>query len=288
MDTILENNELRIKISAAGAELTSVFNKQNKQEYLWQADKKWWPRHAPVLFPIVGKLKNDSYSINGNSYTLPQHGFARDKNFQLHEKQNNAVTYILKDDESTLQIYPYHFSLKIIYTLSGKKLTIGYEVKNTGKQQMYFSIGAHPGFICPMQEDEKFTDYYLEFEKAETLDRHLLENGLFKGVTESIFSNDDILKLNYDLFAKDAIVLKNLQSKYLYLKSNKSGYSLKFDFAGFPYLGIWTKPGAPFLCIEPWFGIADYKNSDGELAQKEGIISLIANEVFSASYSIEI
>lgn len=284
----IENDLLSVEIALAGAELKTIYHKKKKSEYLWQGSNEWWPRRAPVLFPIVGKLNNNAYTANGTTFSLAQHGFARDKEFSVYEKSEDAIVFILQSDDALLKIYPYPFTLKVSYTLKKTTLHVGYEVENLSRQLMYFSIGAHPGFNCPLSNHEVFSDYYLEFEKAETLDRYLLDEGLFNGRTERVLTDERILNLNYELFIKDAIVFKNLQSSFLLLKSKSSDYCLQFKFAEFPYLGIWTKPGAPFLCIEPWCGIADQKEFHGELKDKEGIITLTAGEVFSKSFAVTI
>ena len=284
----LENDLLRIRIAHAGAELSSVWHKGNRKEYLWQGDPAFWPRKAPVLFPAVGKLKENSYTYAGAGFSLPQHGFARDREFSVLHKSDTAITFVLRSDEASMKAYPFPFELKIGYELEGTGLAVRYEVQNTGKSPMYFSIGAHPGFTCPLHDNEKISDYYLEFEEAETLDRHLLDEGLFNGRTERVMTDQKILELDEELFAKDAIVFKDMRSSQMILKSKRSDYRLTFRFPGFPYFGIWKKPGAPFICLEPWLGIADSIHHTGEIEKKEGIIRLEAQEGFSVAYSIGI
>jgi galactose mutarotase-like enzyme len=287
MNHKIENEFFRVEVNSSGAELMSVFSKTVNKELLWQGDKQWWPRKAPVLFPIVGKLKNDTYSFNGNQYQLAQHGFARDKNFTLIGSDEQKLIYALESDNDTLQKYPFRFRLILTYELKERSLITHYKVENHDKQPMYFSIGAHPGFICPLYTDQTLNDYYLEFEHKEQLERYLLENGCLNGQTESIGTDTRILELNEDQFAKDAIVLKNLQSQSLVLRNKKNSYSLKMTFKDFPYFGIWKKPGSPFLCLEPWCGIADNTGHKGEITNKEGINRLLAGEKFERSFSIE-
>jgi galactose mutarotase-like enzyme len=284
----LENDLLSITADNSGAELRSLFYKPEQKEFLWQGNAAWWPRSAPILFPIVGKLNNNTYRFKGITYQLPQHGFARDHEFLLTEKHTNKIVFTLHSNEATLKAYPFEFVLLISYELFGNRLITSYEVKNTGKQDMYFSIGAHPGFNCPFNNNEHFSDYFLEFEKEETLDRYLLNEGTFKGNTERVMTSTKILPLHEELFLKDAIVFKNMQSTFVNLKSKLSGSSLKFEFKDFPYFGIWTKPGATFICLEPWCGIADNKDFNGDLKEKEGIIRLPQGNNFIRSYSIEI
>jgi galactose mutarotase-like enzyme len=285
----IENNFLRISVKARGAELASIFNKKNQQEYLWQGDINHWPRQAPVLFPVVGKLKENKYIAEGKAWSLSQHGFARDKDFQIIDKKNDSLTFSLQSSEETLRIYPYKFELIIKYLLVKNKLTTQYNIVNKDDKTIWFSIGAHPGFNCPLNGTENFSDYYIEFEKNETLERHLLTDGLFDGRKEVVLNNERILNLSEDIFLKDALVFKNLASSSLKLKSRKSDYEFTFEFKGFPFLGIWSKKeGAPFICIEPWFGIADKNNFEGELKDKAGILSLEKGKIFDCGFWIEI
>ncbi|MCE3279072.1 MAG: Aldose 1-epimerase [Bacteroidetes bacterium] len=282
------NDLLNIEVSVSGAELSSIYHIPSKKQYLWQGGEKWWPRRAPVLFPVVGKLKDNTFQVNGEKYNLGQHGFARDKDFSLIERNNNKLVFSLSSDESTLKVYPFHFELLIIYEIRSNCLQITYQVKNKDQKEIFFSIGAHPGFNCPVNKDELFSDYYLEFEETESLDRHLLEGGLFTGLTEPVMIDSNRIDLSYELFAKDAIVFKNMKSTSIYLKSKKNKHSLKFNFSDFPYFGIWTKPGAPFICLEPWCGIADNQYFEGELKDKEGIIGLDTGSSFLRSYLVEV
>jgi galactose mutarotase-like enzyme len=282
----IENDFLKIEVSSSGAELKSILNKRDQKEYLYQGNTPYWPRRAPVLFPIVGKLNQNKYRYNGRVYEMGQHGFARDKNFELLDKRSDAVLFSLKSSLETYKVYPFEFELQIRYSLVVNRLLVDYEVINTDKNDLLFTIGAHPGFVCPLNSNEKFSDYYIEFQREETADRFLLDDGLFNGKTEKILNNEKVLNLSDDLFKKDAIVLKDLKSYSLKLKSHTSSYQLKIDFSGFRYLGIWKKPEAPFLCIEPWVGIADKKNFNGEMKEKEGIKKLKEGERFTAGFMV--
>lgn len=284
----IENDFLKVEVNALGAELKSIVNKKNQKEYLWQAHPAFWARRAPVLFPIVGKLKNNNYLSEDKCWELGQHGFARDTIFQLSDKTNNSLTYSTKKSSESLKVYPYRFELRIQYELKENTLSVRYEVRNEDDKSIYFSIGGHPGFNCPIYPGEKFTDYYIEFEKAETADRHLLTDGLFNGKTGKFLNNEKRMNLSEDPFLADAIVLKNLNSDFLKLKSTKSDYELTFHFRGFPYLGIWKKPEAPFICIEPWFGLADRTDFNGTFEEREGVVALPEGEKFVCAYSVEI
>ena len=283
----IENDFYKILISSTGAEMHSVFSKKLNKELLWQADSAVWARHAPVLFPIVGKLKADSYLCEEKEYSLSQHGFARDMDFELISQSQSAIVFELKSTDGTLTKFPFSFSLQITYKLESEKLHCNYKVKNTGASAMYFSIGAHPGFICPLHENESLTDYTITFEKEETAQRCLLEAGLFNDKRENVIENNKYIHLSQTLFEKDAIVLKHLSSQALQLHSKK--YTLNFFWYNMPYFGIWAKKENPaFICLEPWAGLADSTSTSGNIKEKEGIITLSPDCVFECGFGISV
>ena len=286
----LENQLLCIKIHDKGAELHSIYEKKEKLEYLWQGDEKFWPRHAPVLFPIVGKVNGNVYKVCGMEYSLPQHGLARDLDFKLIEEDSHSLLFELAYSEETLKVYPYKFKFRIGYQLTENTLKIKYRVINQDDRDIYFSLGAHPGFNCPLYSEEKFEDYYLEFEENESVHTMCLnEKGYFKRETKSLLNNEKKIALNYDLFKDDALVFKNLKSQSICLKGSKNSKGLEVNFKGFPFLGIWTKnSGAPFVCIEPWYGHADFEDFNGEFKDKSGIVKLEKGKDFNAEMSISI
>ncbi len=289
MITTLENAFIKVEVSEQGAELQRIFHKQYHIEYLWQGEASIWPRKAPVLFPIVGKVKNNTYTYNNNSYSLPQHGFARDQAFELVSSTGRSCTYRLKNTAETLRIFPFEFELDIIYSVEESTLTVAYRVHNpSGKNELFFSIGAHPGFRCPLVEGEIFEDYYLEFEKAEKLHRILLDGGLRGDETEAVTLINNKLPLSVDLFGpKDAIVVSGLNSERISLKSTKSKHGLHFNYEKYPWFGIWSKPG-PFVCLEPWMGVADDIHSSGDFTKKESIQKLKPQSEVQYSYSMEV
>ncbi len=281
------NQHLKAKFQSKGAELTSLIKIETGQEYIWQADPAHWGRHTPVLFPIVGRLKNDQFIHEGKSYAMSQHGFARDKEFALVNQSDSSITFSLLSSAETLEEYPFEFELCITYSLTENALTTKYEVKNAGKREMHFSIGGHPAFKCAMTLAGTRSDYHLLFDKEESAATHMLEDGTFNGETASIL-NSNRLDITDDLFDQDALVFKNLNSSKVTLVSKDRKW-LTFDFNGFPYLGIWSKNRrSPFVCIEPWFGLADHKNHNGQLMDKEGINSLASSERFECQYSVAI
>ncbi len=282
----ISNDQLQVEIKHFGAELCSIKNNAGI-EFLWQAEKVW-PRHAPVLFPIVGRIKGDVYHLNEQAYSLTQHGFARDKNFEKVNSTTNEITFKLCADDDTLSKYPFQFELYITYRLQKNILEVYYKVCNFSESVMPFSIGAHPGFCCPINTDEQFEDYEIVFSENELLETALLQSGLFNGEKEVLHSNQKSISLTKNTFDKDALVFENLRSSFVSLHSKKSGAYVKVSLDGFPYLGIWSKPAAPFVCIEPWCGLADSTTSDGNLFDKKGINLLEPKQVFERSYTIEV
>lgn len=285
----MENQWLKVSTKAEGAELTSILLKKDNTEYLWQGDPKIWGRHAPILFPIVGRLKENRCTIDGKEYHMTQHGFARDMTFDILEESEEHILYQLTSNEDTLKYYPYRFQLRVEYILKEKSIIVKYSVKNIDDQKIYFSIGAHPGFNCPLLEGESMEDYVLEFEKEEVLDKMCLDNGLILEEKQPFLNHEKTISLTKDLFINDALIVENTASKSITLKSTKSNKSVCVTFDEFRYLGIWSKPeGAPFVCIEPWLGIADYKDKTVDFKDKAGILSLDPEEESQCSYIISI
>jgi galactose mutarotase-like enzyme len=284
--SILQNDSLKLAVNLQGAELTSVRDLKDDTEYLWQADPSFWGRHAPVLFPIVGRLKDDQFQHRGQAYHLTQHGFARDLPFVPQQAPEGSLTYRLQATPETKQRYPFDFQLDITYTLEGRDLRVAYEVSNLGAEPMPFSIGAHPAFRCPLVAGERFEDYDFVLAQAETVDRHLLAGGLYTGEVERVLPQGDHLPLEGELFQRDALVFHDLASEWVALRSRQSGREVRMYIAGFPYFGLWTKPGAPFVCLEPWQGLADYQRASGHLSDKVGIILLMPEQTHRASYRV--
>mgnify|MGYP000638754215 FL=1 len=260
----LENEKVKITISKQGAELHNITSKVDGTEYLWNRNKRYWSYSAPVLFPIVGKVKNGTYKVDGKEYNLPQHGLARLKEFEMIEKTDNKIIFELVASEETLKVYPYKFSLKIAYTLVENGVVTEYIVENTDNKMIYFSIGAHPAFMCPMVAGEIIDDYYLSLMKKKIVDIiPISEQGYIKRERKQYLVDNNIIPLNFDVFKGDALVFDSLKSNKISLKSVNHDKVLTMDFTGFPYMGLWTKAtGAPFVCIEPWYGHADFEDFD--------------------------
>ncbi|SMO48544.1 aldose 1-epimerase family protein [Solitalea koreensis] len=282
----LQNENLTIKVKTRGAELCSIIDNKTGLEYIWEGDPAFWGKHAPILFPIVGKLKNDTYFFNGNEYKMTQHGLARDLDFELSVSTSSSLQFTLKSSAETKKIYPFDFKLDVVFTLNQYILSVTSCVTNTGADEMYFSIGYHPAFKIPLSEQESYDDYSLEFNEVENLKRWNVEGGLIGNEGSQILNQEQKIPLTRKLFEQDAIVLKRLASDEINIKSSIGNHGVTFRFKDFPYFGIWSKTGADFVCLEPWQGIADKVDTNQNLTEKEGIIKLFANEQFQCGYSV--
>lgn len=281
----IQNNLLSVSIKSKGAELDSIYHKGFDMEYLWSADPAYWSKKSPVLFPIVGTLKNNSYHYQGKSYPLSRHGFAREMEFAVTQQAADSITFSITGNEKTEAVFPFSFSFSIRYSLDASQLSVSYLVENTGGDTMYFSVGGHPAFKLPLVGGTSYDDYVLEFNQAETAGRWPISaNGLIEADPLPFFQDTKVVPLRKALFNRDAIVLKHLNSNTVKLVSNATNHGLNFCFEGFPYLGLWAAPGADFVCIEPWCGIADSINASGEWPDKEGLESLAAGKTFERNW----
>lgn len=283
----LQNDVLKITVADRGAELKSITALFDGTEYLFDSDPTWWKYSSPVLFPIVGKVNGGKYRAEGKEYTLPQHGFARTTDFEFAGGAENKISFELRWNEDTIKIYPYKFELEISFELIGNEVKVGWKVVNVDDKEIYFSIGAHPALRCPIVAGETFEDCYLKFNVAEKSSRlPLAANGSL--THDRIPTLDGIeLDLNYPLFKGDALVIDDLNSDEVSVCSRKSSKSVTLRAKNFPYWGFWTpaQGGAPFICIEPWHGHADYIDFAGELKDKEGIKKLSVGKIFETSMS---
>ena len=250
MNYEIKNEYIKAKIKSFGAELNSLQKIDDSLEYIWQGDKEFWARHSPILFPIDGRLKNDSYFYKNQKYNMSQHGFARDKEFEIVEKKDDFIEFKLSSDEKTLKIYPFSFELYLSYKLERNSLIVSYKVINKSDEKMLFSIGAHPAFNWSLEKDLKKEDYFLEFEINNSKRYFLNELGLVFDSIDLKFE-DKKLFLNEELFKNDALVFNDLNIKNLTFKNIRNENFIKLNFENFAYLGIWSKPsGSPFLCIK--------------------------------------
>jgi galactose mutarotase-like enzyme len=282
----IANSQLTVRVNEKGAELQSI--QLNGLEYLWQADIKYWGKHSPVLFPIVGELKDGKYIFDNKEYALSRHGFARDKVFEAKQTSEASVILTLRSTIETLVVYPFQFIFRVQYEIKQHTVFCSYIVENAGNNDMYFSVGGHPAFRIPLSENSQYTDYSLKFDNDTTLKRYVLHNGLTGDDTETITLDEKRLRLHPSLFYDDAIVLKHINSKQIKLYSDKDAHGLTCMFEAFPYFGIWASKDAPFVCLEPWCGIADNIHHNYQLTDKEGINQLVAGETWQRTWSVEL
>jgi len=285
----IKNNKVSASFKTKGAEMISF--KTANLEYVWQADPKVWSRHAPILFPIVGRLKDYEYHYKGKTYAMEQHGFARDNDFKVVEKTETSITFEQVSTKKSREIYPFNFVLQVKYTLIEKTLQTEYRIKNPSvSEDLYFSIGAHPAFNCPFENGQKRSDYQLVFDKKLAPKYHINQNGLYAGDSLNIFKKKGVMNLPDTIFDKGSLTFSpNVFSKVTFVHQPTQKAYLSVAFEGFPYLGIWsTNNNSPFVCIEPWYGITDRKDHNKDYTQKEGIMKLRPNETFSCSFIIEI
>jgi len=275
-------------IESHGAELKSFKLLKNNEEFMWKADPKFWGRTSPVLFPIVGGLKDGKYSHHGITYEMGQHGIARDNEFKVISHGENKIVFLFESNEETLKNYPFEFKLYMEYSLKNGCLSIEYRVENASHEDIYFSIGAHPAFNTPTDENVKFSDYYLEFEKNETASRFPLEGRNISRNTINFLEDTKIIELREDMFKDDALIFKNLDSKNVSLKCKKNTRVVTMDYSNFEYIAFWNKVGAEFVCLEPWNGIADFVDASGKLEEKDGIIKLEGQGKYKTVLKIEI
>lgn len=285
----LENDRLVVQVNKKGAELAGIRSKENGLEYLWEADPTYWGRHSSILYPIVGRVFEDQYKYKGEDFQMKQHGLAR--NLAFNEVQANALhlELILHSNEETLRQYPFPFVFRAIYDLMDNEIAITYKIENPAESIAYFSVGAHPAFKCPLLPGEQRSDYRLVFNQSEKAERQLLEGGFRSGEKSLVLEESDTLPITNDLFDQDALIFEDMQSQEVSLE-NKSGQRFwTFDFSGFPYLGIWSKNAeAPFVCIEPWFGVADKIGGYSDLSEKEGILALEGGKSFQCTHKVKI
>jgi galactose mutarotase-like enzyme len=284
----LQNTKLKANFSELGAELISLVNLTTGKEIIWQGNPDFWSGQSPVLFPTVGALKDDRYIFDGQTYEMPRHGFARRKVFEVKNSSENEVIFQLNSDDETLAFYSFEFSLEIRYTLTENKLTVSYQVKNKSEKEMYFSLGAHPGFAVDTENGLKYDDYEIAFSDDEQLEIHPLMDNLISKETQTIELKNKALPLSYELFAKDALVMTTMKSKELILRNNQNENQVIFTFSNFPYFGIWAAKNADFVCLEPWQGIADLEDHNQELTEKFGILKLGINEEWKGDWAVEI
>lgn len=287
----IANEFLTVEINPLGAELTSLKGNVSGLEYLWQADPSVWKRHAPVLFPFVGRSKNDQYTYQGKTYPMGQHGFARDRQFEVEESGDQKAVFLLKSDEASLAIYPFEFELRVSYQVQDMHLVVNYDVKNTASTApMYFSIGGHPGFKVPMTADTQFDDYFVDYRPQKSRVKIPLQ-GAFINLNERTLAPTDVATdISHDLFKDDAMIyeLKG-QENVFSIRSEKTPHAISMKLSA-PFIGVWSPHPTEgnLVCLEPWWGIADDVAATGELSEKFGVNQLAPQATFNANYEITV
>lgn len=281
----IKNEYLTVKIKSFGAELSSLKDTENT-EYIWQGDKKYWGRQAPLLFPIIGKLTNDTTNFDGIGYSIPMHGFIRDYEFNLVEKTENSITLECNSNDETLKSFPFEFEFSTIYTLKEKSLIQTFHVKNCGRKKMYFALGGHTGFNCPMKSREKFEDYAIEFIKVSSIrDSQVDESEKFR------LSREENFQLSYPTFSAGVLSFENLEANGLKFINRNTNKGLQINYENFNFLGIWTpeRINSSFICIEPWIGMLKNKvDKSIEFKDNMGLACISPDEDFVKSYSVTI
>ena len=284
----LENMNLKVTINQKGAEVSRVLSKEKGTEYMWNADSAYWNRTAPVLFPIVGSLKDKKYTAEGKEYTMSQHGFARDMDFKFVKQNNKSIIFRLDSNEFTKELYPYDFSLEVSYKLEGYKLTTCWKVINKDERAMHFQIGGHPAFMCPVDKKTQQSDYFIAFDTDKPLKYKLLKDGLVSEDGGELITEDGVIRIDEHMFDNDALIFEGQGVKRVELcKPNKMVYvSVTFDA---PLFVIWSPAGknAPFVCIEPWYGRADKTDFSGTIADRDYDNVLAAGESFEAEFTVD-
>ncbi|GBG94880.1 aldose 1-epimerase [Ligilactobacillus salitolerans] len=290
MAVIIENEQIRAVINEHGAELSSLIAKKTGIDYIWSGDSKYWGRHSPVLFPIEGKLKDDHYFFAGKEYHMTQHGFARDQDFTVIEQDSSHAIFELTQNAATLEKYPFDFRLRLTYTIVNSELTLGYSVYDPADQDLYFAIGAHPAFKAPLMPNEEYSDYELEFSPAKTRHKIPLADSL-TDPKKQYPVDENHLSVSRELFKDDALIYNlNREETIITLADKAKTHGISLNTKDAKFVGIWSSYPAngQFVCIEPWWGLADPQDSDGELTHKYAINKLAPKTEFQAGFSVSV
>lgn len=286
----IQNDFLTATINSRGAELYSLMSNDGV-EYIWQRDPAYWSYCAPILFPIVGNLRDKKTIINGEEYNMNSHGFLRTQEFELFHQEENEISFVNTFNKDTLKLFPFKYKVIITYSLKGKTIRTNYKVINENHNTLLFNIGGHPAINVPLYEGENFNDYTVTFEKEESFTSPKVESNGTLNFNEAA-RRYELLKsidLDYELFNIDTIVIPRVRSSYVTLL-NKEEKGIKFSFPNFKSFALWSPYGkkAPFVCLEPWIGYGDRHDSDYMFEKKDDIITLKSLEEFNAFYDIEI
>jgi galactose mutarotase-like enzyme len=287
MIAVLENKYLQLKVDSFGAELCSLVTLRDGAEWIWQPKTGAWQGRSPVLFPIIGGQKNGFYLYEGKRYPIDKHGFAMRSNFTLVQKNSGSLCMVLIDSAKTREMYPFAFQLEVCFKLYGNSVVVVYSLVNRWEKAIPYCIGGHTGYQIPFGIRGDDETYCIEFEKTETVSRHLLQNGLLQG-TQPLLEKERVLPITDSLFQQGAIVLKDHKSRAVTLRPQNAGPSVRVEFPDFEYLGLWKEPGERFICIEPWIGCTSSFDDSQEILQKDGLKLLPGRHSVSHQHRITI
>lgn len=290
MNYFIENEKLIVRIDSFGAEVKSVLKKDGYKEYMWYGDPAYWGRTSPVLFPFVGSLKDKKYKWKDKEYSMGQHGFARDMEFVFLEKNDQMISFVLRSNDNTLAKYPFEFELIISYELSDNSLKVGWTVNNTGEDTMYFSIGAHPAFLCPVNAEASKEGYKLYFEGVDRIMHHgnTRDTGLaVMSENLELTLNDGRASITRDFFDRCTYMIEGNQTKLVGIEDRNGNRIVDVSFDT-PLFAIWSpeEKNAPFICIEPWYGRCDATDFEGDLSMREHTNVLKPQETFYGGYEM--
>lgn len=278
----IENENLVVGVKEFGCEIASIKSKATGYEFMWQGNENIWSGQAPILFPIVGRLIDDKYTLGGVEYEMPKHGFARKMPWEFIESDGSSMSFRLSDTADTRKIYPYEFELIVTYNLNGNTLSVSHDIINKTDSVMYFSIGAHPAFNCKIGD-------ILSFDENETLftEKIDLEKSLRLPDRIPVLEAEKDIIITKDIFNEDALILSDIISDNITLNLSEGGKKILFNLGGAPYLGIWAKPGAPYVCIEPWYGVNDSLEKKDDFSEKDAINAVEAKKTFNFTWKAE-
>lgn len=279
----IENKRFTAKVRARGAELASLKEKSTGREFIWQADPAIWGGSAPILFPIVGKLKDGQTLIDERPYAIPKHGVLRTRDAELVAHETDRARLRFESNAETLAVYPFAFRFTVEFRLLDDGLDVTYEVENPDTAPLLFSIGSHPAFALDL-ESRGIDEYTIEFSEPETLDLYGLRNGTLAKIENDYLRGEKTIRLTPTLFEEDALIFKDIQSRGARLEP----LGLEIGFRDHPHVGIWAKPNAPYVCVEPWFTFDDTADGDGVFANKPGVMELEASGRFETGYTLRI
>ncbi len=277
----IKNEHISIRINELGAEIKSLVCDGEKR--IFEGDERFWMGSAPILFPICSSLCDDEYFYNGKRYTLPKHGYAKSSVFEVEEKGDDFITLLLRSNEESRKSYPFEYELRVTYRIDRKTLAVRYDVKNLTDGDMYFSIGSHEAYLCP----EGIEEYDVIFPTRETLKTTLIDKNGFGYDKKDVITDSDTLSLKYGYFSFDALIFEDMKSREALIKHRYSDRAVRVKFPNTSLILFWTRPGAPYICLEPWCGLPDRFDTDKNFATKEGIIRIEKNGSWNKEHSIE-